>query len=54
MDAMHAYPLADTYPHNLEGLCGCDFTMTEVIWDDEPNTTYLLITHQTVNGNSHD
>ena len=45
MDEMHAYPLIDTIEHDTDGACPCDFTVQEVIWDDEPDVTYLLVLH---------
>lgn len=45
---MHAYPLDDGFDHDFDGACVCAFTVQEVIWDDEPDTTYLLVTHYPV------
>ena len=50
MDVMHSYPLDDVAEHSFDNTCQCDFTVQEVIWDDEPDVTYLLVSHQPVEG----
>lgn len=45
MVEMHTYPLREVAAHDFDGVCSCAFTVQEVVWDDEPDTTYLLVTH---------
>lgn len=42
---MQAYPQDDGFEHDLEGPCSCAFSVQEVVWDDEPDTVYLLVLH---------
>lgn len=52
MDEMHAYPTDDIADHVFDGACQCDYSVQEVVWDDEPDTVYLLVLHQPVTPNA--
>lgn len=45
---MHTYPLREVAAHEFINVCSCAFSVQEVVWDDEPDTTYLLVTHGSV------
>lgn len=50
MDEMHAYPLTEAALHIFDDPCRCDFTVQEVVWDDEPDIVYLLVYHMPLEG----